>query len=167
VLHVEGLLLSNAILKRIFPLEKNHFDVMISNQVIEHVSRTDGFLENVFRILKPEGYALIVTQNISYIANIPAISIGYQAFSHNISDFNNAGNVFRGWDDSKFPPETTGYHTHKRVFSVRGLPALMQCHGSYIGHIVGAGFAPLPSFFSRIDKIHSRFIIVEAGKLQI
>jgi hypothetical protein len=87
--------------------------------------------------------------------------LGYQAFSQHISDRYHLGNPF-----SSFAGRVINdlYSAHKRIFTIRGLPALLKKHGFKIENVLGAGFAPLPAFLSRIDKIHSRFIIVKARK---
>ena len=45
-------------------LEDNSFDCIVSFQVIEHIKKDQMFLEEIFRVLKPGGKALITTPNI-------------------------------------------------------------------------------------------------------
>lgn len=45
-------------------LEDNSFDVVITFQVIEHIKQDKQFLEEIYRVLKPGGKALISTPNI-------------------------------------------------------------------------------------------------------
>jgi 2-polyprenyl-3-methyl-5-hydroxy-6-metoxy-1,4-benzoquinol methylase len=45
-------------------IEDNSFDVIVSFQVIEHIQDDRLFLEEIFRVLKPGGTALITTPNI-------------------------------------------------------------------------------------------------------
>ncbi len=45
-------------------LSDNYFDVVISFQVIEHVKKDRLFLEEIHRVLKPGGKAIITTPNI-------------------------------------------------------------------------------------------------------
>ncbi len=87
--------------------------------------------------------------------------LGYQAFSQNVSDRFHVGNPLSSQSGKKIEDK---FSTHKRIFSIKGLPALLMKYGFQINAVKGAGFAPLPSFLSRIDKIHSRFIIVKARK---
>ncbi len=44
-------------------LDDNSFDVIVSFQVIEHIKNDKYFLEEIFRVLKPGGVALITTPN--------------------------------------------------------------------------------------------------------
>lgn len=45
-------------------LDDNSFDVVITFQVIEHIEDDKAFLEEIYRVLKPGGKALITTPNI-------------------------------------------------------------------------------------------------------
>lgn len=47
-----------------FPFEDNSFDTIVTFQVIEHVKDDEGFIEEIHRVLKPGGQALITTPNI-------------------------------------------------------------------------------------------------------
>ena len=149
---------------RDLPFKSETFDVIVSNQVIEHLSDTDLFLRNVYRVLKKNGYAIIGTENISYWANIVVMFFGYQAFSQNISDYFHVGNPLSRFGGPNFP-EGSAMDTHKRIFSIRGLPALLTKYNFKIESVLGAGFAPLPSFLAKCDKIHARFLVVKARKI--
>ncbi|UII33385.1 methyltransferase domain-containing protein [Fulvivirga ulvae] len=45
-------------------VESNSYDVIISFQVIEHIKKDRQFLEEIYRVLKPGGKALLTTPNI-------------------------------------------------------------------------------------------------------
>ena len=45
-------------------IEDNSFDTIVSFQVIEHIKNDELFIEEIYRILKPGGKALISTPNI-------------------------------------------------------------------------------------------------------
>lgn len=42
-----------------FTFEDESFDVIHSNQVIEHLSDTDNFISEMYRVLKPGGYIIL------------------------------------------------------------------------------------------------------------
>ncbi|MCS7019077.1 MAG: class I SAM-dependent methyltransferase [Bernardetiaceae bacterium] len=44
----------------------NAFDVVVSLQVIEHIEDDHGFLQEIVRVLKPGGKAILTTPNIHY-----------------------------------------------------------------------------------------------------
>lgn len=47
-----------------FPFEDNSFDTIVTFQVIEHVKDDEGFIKEIYRVLKQGGKALITTPNI-------------------------------------------------------------------------------------------------------
>lgn len=48
-----------------FNFNNNFFDVIHANRVIEHLYKSDNFISEIFRILKPGGYVVISTENAS------------------------------------------------------------------------------------------------------
>lgn len=44
-----------------FPFEDNFFDFVFSKSVIEHLENTDNLLQEILRVLKPEGMAVVMT----------------------------------------------------------------------------------------------------------
>src|SRR5687768_17294344 len=64
-----------------FPFSDESFDIVCSNQVIEHVKDTDRFVSETYRILRPGGYALISTENLASWHNLAALLFGWQPFS--------------------------------------------------------------------------------------
>lgn len=47
------------------PFEEDFFDLIITGEIIEHIYDTDFFLEEIRRVLKPNGKLLISTPNIA------------------------------------------------------------------------------------------------------
>ena len=43
------------------PYRDNYFDFVFTKSVIEHIHNTDNFLEEIYRVLKPSGKAVIIT----------------------------------------------------------------------------------------------------------
>src|SRR5207237_1346369 len=69
------------------PIRDESFDAISSNQVIEHLSDTDIFLAESFRVLRPGGHVVVSTENMSSWHNLAALLLGWQAFSlTNITD---------------------------------------------------------------------------------
>ncbi|NHV05704.1 MAG: class I SAM-dependent methyltransferase [Thaumarchaeota archaeon] len=68
-------------LNKKWPIESEEFDVVIANQVIEHLWNTRLFVGECFRVLKPHGYALVATENLASWPNILSLLLGYQPFS--------------------------------------------------------------------------------------
>ncbi|MGK2959484.1 MAG: class I SAM-dependent methyltransferase [Acidimicrobiales bacterium] len=144
-----------------WPLEDQSVDVITSNQVIEHVTDTDHFVKETFRVLRSGGTACISTENLASWHNIGACFFGWQPFSitnvstsqasigNPLSNLRHAENLAIGWQ-------------HVRVFAYRGLIELFQVHGFVDVHIKGAGYYPLPAKVGAWDPRHAAFITVIA-----
>lgn len=158
-----GIEVVQADLSRSLPFMDASFDMVHSNQVIEHVPDLDLFVAEAFRVLRPGGYALISTENASSWHNIAAAIMGWQIFSAtNVSKLRaGLGNplaLHRG--SGEIDPSWT----HKTVMNYRGLVELLQAHEFVIARVLGAGYHPFPARIGRIDVRHAHFLAVRAGK---
>lgn len=143
------------------PFVDGSFDVVTSNQVIEHLCDTDIFLRESFRVLRPGGLVVVSTENLASWHNVFALMLGWQAFSlSNVSHTNlGLGNplaLLRGSDPSEKGME------HLRIFSHRGLHELLACHGFARVRVLGAGYYPLPAAVGRVDPRHAVFMTAAA-----
>jgi SAM-dependent methyltransferase len=146
-----------------FPFEDKSFDLVHANQVIEHISDIDHFLNEIHRVLRVGGVALISTENGSSWHNIFAATMGWQIFSlTNVSALSlGVGNPLamhrgRSWALPSW--------THKTIFNYRGLREVLNLHGLRVDRTVGAGYHPLPAGVGRFDVRHCHFITVKAVK---
>jgi SAM-dependent methyltransferase len=144
------------------PIEDASVDAVHSNQVIEHLPRTDHFLMETHRILKPDGYAVISTNNLSSWHNIASLVMGWQPFPSHVSDSVYVGNPLN------FASGPTGMgsvpgQTHQRVFTARALAELGRHHGLEPELQVAAGYYPLPPRLARLaarwDPRHGAFLV--------
>jgi 2-polyprenyl-3-methyl-5-hydroxy-6-metoxy-1,4-benzoquinol methylase len=142
----------------------NSFDVIHANQVIEHLNNTDMFMSEIYRILKPGGYAVISTENLSSWHNIFALILGYMPFSlTNVSSKTGAvGNPLAPHSGGDFWNEDSWQH--QRIFTIRGLKHLSELFGFEFEEVLTSGYYPFGSLFSSIDKKHSAFISVKIRK---
>jgi methionine biosynthesis protein MetW len=142
------------------PLEDASFDVIHSNQVIEHVRDTDCFLREVRRLLRPDGYALISTNNLSSWHNIVSLVLGWQPAPCQVSDRVNVGNPL---DPSKGVEHRYWGPAHLRVFTGRALTELAAFHGLRAVAERSAGYYPLPPRLGRrlaeLDRRHAAFLV--------
>ncbi|MBV8727040.1 MAG: class I SAM-dependent methyltransferase [Candidatus Eremiobacteraeota bacterium] len=144
-------------------LPADAFDIVISNQVIEHLYETDVFLTELFRITKPGGAAIVSTENAASWHNIASLLVGWQPFSlTNITDKEGGvGNplaFFSGQEGAIFAMQ------HHRILALRALVELMGLHGFQVIATRGAGYYPLPAVFGNVDRRHAHFITVSARK---
>jgi len=146
-----------------FHFENNFFDVIHANQVIEHLYNSDSFISEIFRILKPDGYAIISTENASSWCNIFASIMGWQIFS--LTNFSSKkqgiGNPFSLHRNADVYLDSWN---HIRIYNIRGLKEYFEAFGFKIKAISGAGYFPLPGFIGNIDKTHCHFMTFKIKK---
>lgn len=145
------------------PFANGFFDVVQANQIIEHLWNTDSFLTEVYRVLKPGGYFLISTENLSSWHNLFSLLLGFQAPSSDVSSKFRPGNPFSLCQERPRP-----WTAHQRVFTLWGLKKLLQTYDFRLERVLMAGYYPLPSFlariFCRLDPTHAAFICLKARK---
>ncbi len=146
------------------PFNDGAFDIVHSNQVIEHLYRTEHFVREIFRVLKPGGYAVICTENLASWHNIFSLVMGWMPMSS--SNFSqakyNIGNPLAiHSSESAYLPESW---QHIRVLSVRGIKDIFELHGFKMEKFLGAGYYPFPSSIARIDPTHAAFMTCKFRK---
>lgn len=147
----------------VLPVPDDSFDVIHTNQVIEHVSDLDSFAREIYRTLKPGGIAVVSTENASSWCNVFAQALGWQMFSlTNMSTVRNGiGNplaLHRGEIGN------VSSWTHKTIFSYRGLIEFFDAHGFVVELALGAGYFPLPAIFGKWDSRHGHFLSILVTK---
>jgi len=92
------------------PYDDNFFDIIVAGEIIEHIFDTDFFLEEVRRVLKPQGKLLISTPNLA--------SLGRRLF------------LFFGVSPLvELSPNEPGSVGHIRYFTFKTLKDLLKKHG--------------------------------------
>ena len=142
----------------------NFFDVVIANQIIEHLYDTDLFIDEIRRVLKKNGYCIISTENLASWCNIFSLTFGWQPFSiTNISKLRlGVGNPLAVLSGEKLKAKSM---LHTRVLSINALKELFEIHGFEVKKITGAGYFPFPAILGRLDPKHSHFITIKARKI--
>jgi 2-polyprenyl-3-methyl-5-hydroxy-6-metoxy-1,4-benzoquinol methylase len=139
------------------------FDLVVSNQVIEHLYDTDLFLAESVRMLKPGGTLIVSTENPASWHNIGALVIGWQQFSlSNVTSkaaaVGNPLSLAPAGQGRDFPMQ------HHRLFTPKALCELLSLHGLERTRCVGAGYHPLPPELGRLDPTHAHFITAVGRK---
>jgi SAM-dependent methyltransferase len=141
------------------PFADGEFDLVHANQVIEHVRRSDAFLREVRRVLRPGGLALISTNNLSSWHNVGALALGYQPMPAHVSDEIIVGNPL---DPLRGSSHEDG-RAHLRLFTGRALIELCAVHGLERVELRTAGYYPLPPrlgrIMARVDRLHGAFLV--------
>lgn len=148
--------------------KSNQFDALLANQVIEHLYDVDLFVSEIYRILKPGGYAMLGTENLAAWYNILPLFLGYQPFiATSISFKKNIGNPFtlhsgkQYWSNNK-------WMCHVKLFSFQAFIDICKVHGFEIEKVFGSGYYPLPvllaNIFTYFDVRHSCRIQIKIRK---
>jgi SAM-dependent methyltransferase len=150
-------------LNRWLPYRDESFDLVHSNQVIEHIADLDTFLSEIHRVLRKGGASVISTENGSSWHNIGAATLGWQIFSltnvsAKVGGLGNPLALHRG------EPGMISSWTHKTIFNYRGLLEIQQVHGLRPVKVLGAGYHPLPPQLGRFDPRHAHLLAVLAMK---
>lgn len=147
-----------------FPFESGSIDVLVANQVIEHLYDTDNFISEIYRVLRRGGYAIISTENLASWHNIFALLFGWQPFSlTNISRSRlGIGNPLALHRGEKL---SFSSYQHVRVFAYRGLKEIFVTQGFKVEKTLGAGYYPLPNFFAKVDPRHAAFLTSKVRKV--
>lgn len=148
-----------------FDFADSSVDAVVLNQVIEHVSDTDNLLAEVRRVLKPGGYAVVSTENLSGWHNIASLVLGWQPFSStNMSRLGlGVGNPLAA---HRGEPGVPAGMLHLRLFAPRGLSELVILHGFVMEEQRGVGYFPLAGkaaeLMAGLDRLHAAFIVLKA-----
>jgi SAM-dependent methyltransferase len=142
-----------------WPLQDASVDVLHSNQVIEHIPETDHFMREVRRVLRPDGYAVVSTNNLASWHNIVALVLGWQPLPSHVSDEVVVGTPFACGE--------TAYgervHRHLRIFTGGALAGLAEAHDLRLDVAVGSGYYPLGAHASRLmarlDRRHAAYLV--------
>lgn len=139
-----------------WPYETSTFDVVHCAQIIEHLHNTRLFVQEILRVLKPGGTALIASENLTSLLNLSALVLGYTPFS-----------LMRccGWylgnplglhygehvneDVPLNDPAFAGVTGHVRVLSVLQAQELLQRVGFVSVRVRAIGMTPLPEWLGR------------------
>jgi SAM-dependent methyltransferase len=141
------------------PFDDASFDVIHSNQVIEHLWNTDNMLREIRRLLKGDGYAVVSTNNLASWHNVLSLAMGWQPPPCHASDELIVGNP------AGLREGVTGARgqMHLRLFTGRALAGVARYHGLDADVAKTVGMYPLPvrlaRLVTRIDKRHGAFLV--------
>lgn len=157
-----GLRVGIADFESVFPFTTAAFDIVIVNQVIEHVRNLDVFVAELARILRPRGHLLLATPNLASWTNIAALVCQQQAFSQSISSRYYLGNKFaRAYRE----PVPYSFPQHCHILTSRGIADLLDVNGLQLKRLRGAGYFPLPDRpMARIDPGHAQYLVAHAER---
>ena len=175
-----GLWVLQADLNRPIPLAGGCVDAVMVSDVLEHLAETGRFVAEVYRVLKPGGYAVVSTPNLASWHNIAALLLGLQPFSGpHLTHYSqtDVGVVRRlrqqtcdslaeqGW--AEVEGEATMYR-HIVVAAYRSLRRLFVAQGFAVERAVAVGYYPLPPvlerLMTRLDPWHASHVVLKVRK---
>lgn len=138
--------------KSTLPFDDGFFDLIYCGEVIEHLFDPDHLLDEIKRLLAPEGVAILDTPNLASLVNRLALLLGYQPFFTDVSLRYHVG---------KLRPMDSEGGGHIRIFTKRALEELLMRHKFSILEISGcaafeSAYGSYPLLWRFFDGIISR-----------
>lgn len=139
-----------------WPYPDGTFDVVFSSQVIEHVHNTRLFVEEIYRVLKPGGTAIVTSENLCSLLNWCALTLGYTPFSLMQVCGRFYGNPLGLHSGQAIPeavpidhPAFAGIAGHIRVLTVRQAHEIFT-HAGFETNAHSVSILPFPDSVSRL-----------------
>ena len=119
------------------PWPDQYAELVICEQVIEHLHNTTWFLSELHRITSPGGHLLLATENLASLPNLFALALQKAPFSMQPV----CGRFIGGWRDREATytgecppnhPAHSGLRGHVRVLTVGQLKELLRLSGFQI-----------------------------------
>ena len=95
--------------KKKIPLKSNFFDLVIAGEIIEHIFDTDFFLDEIYRLLKKDGFLLLSTPNLASLGRRLMLLLGINPII-------------------EYSPNERNSSGHIRYFTFRTLRKLVEKH---------------------------------------
>ena len=155
-----------------FPFPNNFFDVVLANHVIEHLSNPAFFVNEIHRVLKKGGYAVIGTPNLASWHNIFALFLGIQPFSGPHakvadSEMKAVREVYKERFEKIFEDKFDSLR-HLVIMTYKSLVRLFKDSGFILEKSQCFGYYPFPPFIAkllqRIDKTHTHYVVIKVRK---
>jgi ubiquinone/menaquinone biosynthesis C-methylase UbiE len=130
-----------------FPYKDNYFDIITCFDTLEHIYNTDHCIREIKRVLKNDGYAIIIVPRTDSLLNIILLILGYQMMSGSCSLERNYGN----FSDNRIS-------AHMAHFTKKDLIKMFEYHGFEIENYteastIGAWFGDQETLGKKVSPI--------------
>lgn len=153
------------------PFKDETFDVITAIEVIEHLYNTDVFLQEIYRVLKKGGYAIIGTENLASWHNVFALVLGHQpSTGPHVSSLYPIGfhPLYQRHIAGRSSEEIILVDKHINVVTRNALRRLVISHGFLLENEKPSGFYPFSGFlsdiFAKLDSNHAVTILLKIRK---
>lgn len=126
------------------PFPADTFDLIISDDLIEHLVDTDEYAREIMRVLRPDGWLMLSTPNLAAWFNRIGLMMGMQPAFTEVSFervFGRPGSDLVG---------------HLRVFTSKSTRQFLEHHGFEVVGVEGARFEAIRGIGGRVDKLFAR-----------
>ena len=127
------------------PFVDNGFDLVVSDDVIEHLVDTDTYAREIRRVLRPGGILTLSTPNLAAWFNRLALAGGIQPAYTEVSF------------ERVFGRPGADLVGHLRLFTTKSLLQFLEYHRFEVLEIAGVRFDALPQRLRRVDGFFARF----------
>lgn len=144
------------------PFKNKTFDIVYSNQVIEHLLNKDKFVSEIFRVLKNGGLFIIATENIASFDNIISLLFAQEPLSQHSSNryyLNSFLSPHFMAKKSEVSRENLG---HVNVCSYFSLIRLIKMNG--VKNVKIKSFGNIMKIFERLFPFYNRILLAYGVK---
>jgi SAM-dependent methyltransferase len=141
--------------------EDNSFDLIISNQVIEHLTEIDNYFTEISRILKKWGIFIVSSNNLSSWHNIFALMLWWIPF-----DLQNFSITSASTGNPLWIHNGEWVHfamRHKTIYVPRAIKELWERYGMVYLENKWAWYYPF-NYLAKFDARHSAFFAIAFQK---
>ncbi|MGC8816321.1 MAG: class I SAM-dependent methyltransferase [Candidatus Hadarchaeum sp.] len=154
-----GIITKRADANKKLPFKDKFFDVILCNQVAEHLFDPDTLFEEIYRIMKDNGYAIVSVPNLASLHNRILLLLGFHPTSISPSTRFAFGNPDRG--RIIYP-----FERHITAFSPRALKEMLEHYGFRV-EMHGSGFYPFSGGIScSLSRIHPTLSVLLIAKVR-
>jgi len=128
------------------PHSDEYFDLVLMNEVIEHLVNPDNALKEAHRVLRPGGLLVVTSPNLAWWVNRIVLMLGYQPYWTEVSTMFNVGKFHRSINEP--------LSGHLRLYTLRSLRELLKMHGFTVVKTLGVtNKASKPRLLYMLDKL--------------
>lgn len=155
----------------VLPYPDQHFGMVFTGEIIEHLLYPDLLLNEVYRVLEPSGHLIVTVPNLASWYNRLQLFFGYQPYGIPASHVHRGAGAL--WSrarsnmvyGSSYSPATglaEGFPYHIRFYTARAVSDLLWLHGfreiKKIGAATDDVVFKMPGLIQRLVMIADTFI---------